>query len=242
MPKKLTSPQLLASEFDVDGRAVPLRLVVNRRAKRLIVRFDPASGELIVTAPSKSALPDALAFARTRLDWVSEQLAAAPKGTPFAPGATIPFRGAPHILDADPLSRTPVWREPGAQPRLVVSGHPAHFARRLEDWLRAQARKHIEAQVDVYAPQLRRRVKRITIRDPRTRWGSCSAQRALSFSWRLILAPPYVLDYVVAHECAHLVEMNHGPAFWRTVERLYGSPDRAMAWLKDAGGALHAYG
>lgn len=238
----MSPKQLLAPDFLIDGRPAPLRLVVNSRAKRLIVKIDQATGIVVVTAPSRRDVPEALAFAESRKDWIREQLAAAPRRIPFRAGLRVPFRGAPHVIRRDGGSRALVRREYGALPALVVGGEAPHLARRLTDWLKREARKTLTERTDVYAAAAGRPRGRITIRETRTRWGSCSADGSLSFNWRLIMAPPFVLDYVAAHECAHLVEMNHSQDFWDIVERLIGDSERPKAWLRENGAKLHAYG
>src|SRR5690606_6087885 len=151
-----------------------------------------------------------LAFARERREWIRRQLDALPPRRPFVDGAEIPLLDVPHVLRHRPDARRGVWREGGA---LNVSGQAEHLSRRVHDWLREEARRLIAPRAQASAARLSRAAGRITIRDPRTRWASCSRDGAMSFSWRLALAPEWVLDYVVAHEAAHLVEMNHGPAF-----------------------------
>ncbi len=127
-------------------------------------------------------------------------------------------------------------------PRLCVSGSPSHASRRFTDWLKGEARKDLAARVRVHAQTLNCAPKRISIRDQSTRWGSCSTTGTLSFSWRLIFAPPFVLDYVAAHEVAHLREMNHGPRFWRLVRDAIPDMQRARSWLKMHGAELHRFG
>jgi len=232
----------LSSALVIHGRAVPVRLRINRRAKRLIVRVDPGDGAVVVTAPSQAAAPEALAFAASRSDWIAEQMARAPGRVAFAPGVEAPYRGRLHLLAHEAEQRAPVRRAAGAPPRLIVGGARPHMGRRLEDWMKRQARAALAGRVAEHARAMRRPVKRISIRDPQTRWGSCSAEGALSFSWRLIMAPDHVLDYVAAHECAHLAHMHHGPAFWRAVERLIGDPEPAKAWLRSEGAKVHRYG
>jgi len=122
-----------------------------------------------------------------------------------------------------------------------VGGRVEHMPRRLLDFLKKEAKREMETRAFEYAAQIGARPRRITVRDTASRWGSCSSTRSLSFSWRLILAPPYVVDYVVAHEVAHLKEMNHGPGFWRLVRGLVGDVKRPQAWLAQHGAALHRY-
>ena len=140
-------------------------------------------------------------------------------------------------------TRGTVWVEPGAElPLLCVAGDPAHMARRVRDYLKREAKRDLEAASRRYAALLGVTIKRISVRDQASRWGSCTAAGVLSYSWRLILAPPYVLDYLAAHEVAHLVEMNHSRKFWRVVARVCPEWERAKTWLTTQGNALHRYG
>jgi predicted metal-dependent hydrolase len=126
-------------------------------------------------------------------------------------------------------------------PRICVTGHEEHVARRLRDWLIEMARKELSERVAHHAQNLGLRPRRVIVRDQTSRWGSCSSARVLSFSWRLILAPAYVLDYVAAHEVAHLKEMNHGARFWDLVKRTMPRMDEARRWLRRNGAELHSY-
>jgi hypothetical protein len=131
--------------------------------------------------------------------------------------------------------------EAAGAPEIRVSGRPEHAARRLRDWLHAEARSDLDARVGWHARSLGLTPRRITVRDQSSRWGSCSTTGALSFSWRLVLAPPMILDYVAAHEVAHLAEMNHGPRFWALVARTMPQMDEARRWLQVYGMDLHRY-
>jgi hypothetical protein len=126
-------------------------------------------------------------------------------------------------------------------PQVRVAGHIEHASRRLKDWLVAEAHRDLRVRVAWHARQMGVRARRISLRDQTSRWGSCSANGFLSFSWRLIFAPSYVLDYVAAHEVAHLREMNHGPRFWSLVERSVPHLERAKRWLRQEGADLHRY-
>jgi len=126
-------------------------------------------------------------------------------------------------------------------PTLRVSGEPAHAPRRLADWLKAEARADLSERVAHHADVLGVAPKRISVRDQSTRWGSCSCTGSLSFSWRLIFAPGFVLDYVAAHEVAHLREMNHGPRFWRLVRDTMPEMNAARRWLREYGAELHRF-
>ncbi len=203
-----------------------LRLAVDCQAVRL-------------TLPSWLPLKDGLAFVESRRDWLLARLAAQPQQYPLSDGATIPLHGTPHLIRHAPEARRGVWVEDGI---IHVSGLPEHLPRRLLDWLKSEARKEIAAQVISFAEAAGVKPGRISIRDTRSRWGSCNHRGDLSFSWRLVLAPSFVLAYVVAHEVAHMAELNHGPRFWALVSRLISDVAGAKSWLRRHGAELHRYG
>ena len=227
------------ASLDIEGRAVPLRIRRNPRARRLILRIDGDGDGVVVTLPRHAAVEEGLDLARSKAAWIARQLDRLPPRVPFADGAVVPLLGVDHRVRHDDTRRRPVRRGAG---EIVVAGRPEHLARRLTDWLRGEARRSIAPRAHDKAGRLGRTAARITLRDTRSRWGSCSVDGKLSFSWRLVLAPEHVLDYVVAHEVAHLVEKNHGPRFWDLVARLTGDVETARAWLGAYGAGLHRYG
>ncbi len=193
----------------IDGRSVEVILRADPRARRFIVKVDPSTGEVSVVAPSSRSLERALEFAKKERDWIGERLANVPEPVRLALGASVLFKGVEHVIRSCDGGNGPVWIDRDAvRPTIRVAGAPEHTTRRLIDWFKKEARKRIEDKVAEYSLALGVNPKRITIRDTSSRWGSCSSTRSLSFSWRLILAPPHVLDYVVAHEVAHLRELN----------------------------------
>jgi hypothetical protein len=224
----------------IDGRPVEVTVRLNPRARRLIVKVHPSTGEVSVVAPSRRSLDHAMDFARSESSWISRRLAHVPEPVDLEPGASIPFRGEPHAIRPAASGRVPVWLERGARV-IRISGQKEHAPRRLLDFLKREARKMFESRVFHYAERIGVQPKRITVRDTASRWGSCSTTRSLSFSWRLILAPPFVLDYVVAHEVAHLKHMNHGARFWSLVGDLVGDVETPQAWLSKNGPFLHRY-
>ena len=167
-----------------------------------------------------------------------------PEAAPFADGATVPLRGVPHRIAHRPGTRGTVWIEAaaGGGSLLCVAGQAPHIDRRIADFLRREARRDLEIASMRFAHELGRAVNRVAVRDQSSRWGSCSTTGVLSFSWRLILAPSDVLEYLAAHEVAHLIEMNHSAKFWRLVQRLCPGHERARAWLDAHGADLHRYG
>ncbi len=228
-------------EMIIDGRVVPIRVRINRRAKRYIMRIDQISGEVQLTSPSKRAIPEALDFAQHEANWIAHRLAVRVESVKFVPDAVIPVRGTPTTLHHTPEARRGVWLD-DTEKRLHVSGDRPFVERRVSDWLRQQAKSDLRAAVQIYAKSLNVEMPPVTIRDPSSRWGSCSPSGNLSFSWRLILADPSVLTYVAAHETAHLKHLDHSKAFWATVEGLmddYKTPDR---WLQKEGQNLYRFG
>ena len=222
----------------IDGRLLEVKVRLNPRARRMIVKVNPATGEISVTAPSRRGLAHALEFARGEHAWIAGQLAKVPGAVPLNPGAAIPFRGRAHEIRAASRGPAPVWR---ADDVIWVRGREAHVPRRVLDFLKCEAKARFEECALALAARLGTQPSRITVRDTASRWGSCSSTRSLSFSWRLILAPDFVLEYVVAHEVAHLKEMNHGPRFWAHVRALVADLDAPQDWLKKNGRDLQRY-
>ncbi|HEY4113457.1 MAG TPA: SprT family zinc-dependent metalloprotease [Rhizomicrobium sp.] len=241
--KTKRGPQLAKRELlRIDGESVPVTLKTNPRARRLIVKVHPSTGEVTVVAPSKRSLDHAMKFARGESEWIAERLAQVPAAVPLGLGAKILYRGEEHVVRRGEGRRTPAWIDHEDGNRIVrVTGQSEHAARRVLDFLKREAKKTLEARAFEMAGYLGTAPKHITVRDTASRWGSCSTAKSLSFSWRLILAPPFVLDYVVAHEVAHMREMNHGPRFWRLVGELIYNPERPQVWLRENGSLLHRY-
>lgn len=221
-----------------------VRIILRRRpsARRLTLRVSSATGEVVITLPARSTVAAARDFASSHSGWIAARLAKVPERVPLAPGVTIPFRGVEHRV-VHRLGRgvTTASIVDGA-PAIVLACDPAHVARRLRDYLQREVRKDLSAAARIYAGRVGALPKRITVRDTRSRWGSCTARGELNFSWRLILAPPMVLDYLVAHEMAHLRELNHSPRFWALLRSVCPHVDEAERWLKRHGSGLHRYG
>ena len=232
------------ASLDLGQRQVILKLRRSNRARVYALRLDPACAiELVV--PRRASLAGALRFAAQHAGWIEQRLATLPRPLEIGDGAILPLLGMPHQVRHAPAGRRAVERvlreDGGAE--LVVGGEAPHLPRRVKDWLRGEARRVIAPIVYEKAARLDHRIKRLSIRDSRTRWGSCSASGALAFSWRLVLTPQHIIDYVAAHEAAHLVELNHGPRFWQRCAELASNdiaPSRA--WLRKNGGAILAIG
>jgi hypothetical protein len=230
----------------VQGIGVPVELRRHAGARRLTLRVSKTRRAVVVTVPAECRMDEAGRFLRSHIDWVRDRLGRVPEPVPFADGAKVPVRGRMHRIrfaGAVPgMAVVSTEEYVGGMPRLAIAGRVEHAARRLKDWLADEARTDLDARVTWHARRLGVRVRRIGLRDQTTRWGSCSASGLLSFSWRLVLAPPFVLDYVAAHEVAHLLEMNHGPRFWKLVAKAVPRLEEAKEWLRNEGSELHRYG
>jgi hypothetical protein len=212
-------------------------------SRRFTLRVRAATRDVVLTMPSHSSLKSAREFAERHAGWIGARLARLPRPIAFAPSAVTPLRGVDHVIVHRPGERGVAWTEIGPQgPMICVAGERPHIARRVADFLKREARKDLEAAVARHAKRLGVAPRRVTLRDTASRWGSCSSTGGLNFSWRLILAPPEILDYLAAHEVAHTVHMNHSPAFWKLTRRLFPDTERAEAWLKVHGAALHRFG
>ncbi len=190
----------------------------------------------MLTLPDGVSVAQARAFLCEKESWLRGRIDATPPGVPIAAGVVFPFEGRPLEIRAAATGRT--RREGDA---LLVPGRAKDLPARVGVWLREEARCRCVAGVGRHAAALGRAPGRISLRDARSRWGSCTHAGDLMFSWRLVLAPPEVLDYVVAHEVAHLAEFNHSPRFWAHVRRLAPDLDRIRAWLRAHGAELHAW-
>ena len=165
-----------------------------------------------------------------------------PQKIGFEPGSLVPLRGVPHRVVHEPTGRGATRLGQGEEPAIIVHGDVASVPGRVRRFLAAEASRDLAASVLRHTADLGIPARKVTLRDTRSRWGSCSSTGALSFSWRLIMAPPLVLDYLAAHEVAHLKEMNHSPRFWAVTRALCPRTDEAEAWLKRHGAGLHRYG
>lgn len=223
--------------------SIDVRLRSNPRAKRLILRLDARTGEPVATCPQGISAEKVGQFLHSHVDWLLERCKARQPNTPFEHGAVVPVRAIPHTLEhVDEARGTVRLLEEEAEHFLLVSGNESHMSRRVTDWLKKQARQDLTASVAVHAEKLGRRPSAIRIKDTTSRWGSCSSDRVLSFSWRIIMAPPRVLDYLAAHEVAHLREMNHSDRFWAHVADLCPDFETGRRWLREHGRDLHRYG
>ena len=222
------------------GLGAPVAIRVNPRARRLLLRMDASTRRFDLVLPRGLPPETALKFLEAQRGWIAARLDALPVAVPFAEGAVVPVFGVPHRIHRED--------DPAAPPVAIVEGEirvrrgPEPIVRRVRDHLARLAARELARRARLHAAAIGVKVTRITVRDTKSRWGSCSAAGSLSFSWRLILAPDPVLDYVVAHEVAHLIEMNHGPRFWKLVRTMVADPTAQRNWLKRHRAELLSYG
>ncbi len=230
--------------LDLDGRMVDVKIVENPRTTRLTLRLVPAPSKqesLKLTVPPGTDDHVVDDFLTRNRNWAAARLARLPDVQRLEDGAIIPLRGVPHRIQHSGEKRGVISigvEDDG--PVIRVHGDPKFLSRRVADFLKRQAKQDLTRAVEHYADALRVRPKSITLRDTTSRWGSCSSTGALNFSWRIILAPPEVLDYLAAHEVAHLCEMNHSDRFWALVEGICPDMEQHKAWLRTHGQSLHA--
>ncbi len=224
--------------LEIDGRAVPLVVRRHPQARRLILRIADDGQGAVVTIPKWAAFAEGVDMAARKTAWIKRQLAKQPETVAFVDGAHVPLLGETQVIRHCPDGRG-IRKADG---EIIVAGREEHLSRRLRDWLKAQARMEISARAHEKACRIDKRIGRITVRDTKSRWGSCTAGGNLNFSWRLVLAPEFVLDYVVAHEVAHLHHRDHSAAFWTLAASLTERLDQARDWLHAYGRDLHKYG
>ncbi|MCM2294415.1 M48 family metallopeptidase [Allorhizobium sp. BGMRC 0089] len=227
--------------LQIAGRAIPLTIRENSRASRITLRIEPGGRALKMTVPKGLRKSEIEQFLVRHQGWMETRLAKFSGDNRVKAGGTLLFRGVPHrihhtgqlrgLTEAVLIDDEPVIR---------VSGLEEHVGRRLSAFLKKEARSDLERLVSHHTERLGKKPGSITMKDTRSRWGSCSWNGNLSFSWRIVMAPPAVIDYLAAHEVAHLKEMNHGPQFWALCENLCPGMETAKAWLKRHGSELHA--
>lgn len=240
---KLFQPRYMDGDRLALSNGHTLRLSVNKRARRLSIRIDTRSREAVVVAPSASALAQGVAFAQTKAEWIGEKLDQAVEGQPFKPGMTVGLLGRTIRLEgAAGVGAARLIDLPDG-PVLRAGGEGDAYSRRIENWFRKQARLFLLERTEHYLKALGQAPVRVSIVDTRSRWGSCSPHnRSIRYSWRVVMAPERVADYLAAHEVAHLVRADHSPEYWAVVEGLIGDHKPMRQWLKHHGAQLHAIG
>ena len=241
--KSLTPPTARHAPRNVavSGRTLPLEVREHPRATRMTLRIEPGGQALKLTVPQGLPPREIDEFMRRQQGWLMTRLARYPSDCAVRDGGWIRLRGVGHrVMRSGSVRGLTEARMIGETPVLVVGGLPEHLGRRVADFLRKEARRDLEEAVRRHAARVGIHPAAVRFKDTKSRWGSCTSDRVLSFSWRIVMAPPAVIDYLAAHEVAHLREMNHGPRFWRLCGELCPDMEDAKRWLKQNGGALQA--
>ena len=215
-----------------------IEIVRNKRQRTLRLKVNPKTGQPEVSIPWLCPTFMAKSFVQKHLIWIKKNMEQTPQKQTFAPQMKISLLGRELTLIHNPASKRGTHIDGNT---LVVGGEQPFFGRRVKDFIKAELKNYITDKAKTFATTQNKKVKSVTVRDTFSRWGSCSSAGGLSFSWRLALAPTFVLDYVIAHEVAHLVHMNHSIFFWQTVKQMYPESARAKRWLKENGKILHAF-
>lgn len=237
--RKETAPR--PDVVTVNGRELPLTIRENARATRMTLRIEPGGRALKLTIPRGLRGREIEDFLTRHHGWLMTRLARVPDASVLGDNGTIAIRGFEHrIRMTEKLRGLAEETEIEGVLHLLVPGHPEHVRRRVSDHLKRVAKAELEVLVKGHANTLGRKVRSISYKDTKSRWGSCTSDGNLSFSWRIAMAPRFVIDYLAAHEVAHLAEMNHGPDFWVACRRLCPRTDEAKRWLKQNGTRLFA--
>jgi predicted metal-dependent hydrolase len=227
--------------LNVAGRPMPLTIKQHDRATRITLRIEPGGRALKMTVPKGLAAREVNAFLDRHQGWLLTKLAKFSDDMGLCDGGEILFRGIKHrIAHTGSLRGLTEVVVVDGKPLLRVSGMPEHIGRRIATFLKKEARADLERLSRMHAGSIKAPIRSISMKDTRSRWGSCSSEGNLSFSWRIVMAPPSVIDYLAAHEVAHLKEMNHGPHFWALCKKLCPHMEEAKSWLKRHGSQLHA--
>ena len=238
--KTILSNSLSDPEVDIEGERVPVRIHRNQRSKRISMRADAVKREIRITMPHYTPTNIALDFVDKKREWIAARLNSVADAAPIAPGGEIAVAGEAHLIE---------WREEWprnihcAEGILRVGGPLSSVEARVLRWLKAEARRVFSTEIAYYCARTKDPVPRLSIGDPRSRWGSCSTRGTISLSWRLIMAPNHVRRSVIAHEVAHIRHMNHSAAFYAWLDLIYeGNRKAADQWLKMHGTALQRVG
>jgi predicted metal-dependent hydrolase len=240
--RKNTRPlETIKRTLGVGDRMLPLTIKENRRATRITLRIEPGGRALALTVPAGLHRHEIDDFLDRHQGWLVARLSKFSTDNPIRPGGSVSLRGVPHrIAHTGSLRGLTEAVVIDGEPVLRVSGLEDHLGRRISAFLKKEARRDLELLAARHAAVVRKPIQSVSMKDTRSRWGSCSWDGNLSFSWRIVMAPPVVIDYLAAHEVAHLREMNHGPKFWALCRELCPAMEEARKWLKQHGSQLHA--
>lgn len=230
---------LTGKTFDIaEQLGFPIRVVKSPLAKRLTLRIDEKARIPVLTIPKYCSARKAVSFAESHRDWITNMLARIPQSRSFADGDILSVLGRDYTLSHQPQKRGGVFF---SGRKIIVSGEAEFFHRRVSDFLKELARKEFFNLSCQKAAQINRIVHNVCIKDTKSRWGSCSTKNNINYNWRIIMAPAYVIDYLVSHEVAHLAHPDHSPEFWHCVAFLCPDYQEGRAWLRVKGKTLYQY-
>ena len=242
--KRTKIKEKYSEDFTLSDRVLPLKVIENSRAKRLTLRIESGGKGLRVTVPTRTSKKAVGEFLSRYQGWIEAKLAHLPPPAGDEPmlkaGLKIPFLGIPRLIVHKAGRGTTILVDDETGPQIWIYGDQKYLPRRLRDFFMKQAEATIAPLVAKYTGEVGRKAKSVRYKDTKSRWGSCTSDGALSFSWRIIMAPYNVIDYLVAHEVSHLIEMNHSADFWKLCEKLCPESKKCRAWLKRNGQSLHA--
>lgn len=216
--------------------------MVSPKARRLALRLDPSKRVVNLVVPKRTSMVKAYDFALTHLDWITEKIERLPMPIPYAHGSVIPVLNSPTLINItfdDALKRTSIHLKDN---ELIIKTNKEDPSTRIARFLKAHAHGHFLDICREKADKVQKRVKVLSLRDTKSRWGSCSNTGNLSLSWRLIFAPFEAYDYVIAHEVAHLVHLNHSERFWDLCTELSTDFSTGHRWMKNNAHELLRYG
>lgn len=233
---------ILEQKLQLGEFAEHIKVERNKRAKRLALRLDTKDRKIRLVVPARASIRKTQEFLDLSADWIYHTLSQIPQGVPFENGQIIPLIGVDTALKISldkTLKRTSIILK---EKELIVSTNKDNPSTRIERYLKKMAKDYISELAHIKAAHVKKSIHSISIRDTKSRWGSCSTDGRLSFSWRLIFAPPYAFDYVVAHEVAHLIHMDHSANFWNACESLCDDYKKGKSWMRKHGHSLMKYG
>ncbi len=238
--KTISSPPPSDIRLDLGERHVIVRVTYRAQSKRMTLRLTRQRDIVALSLPLYTSVTKGMDWVETKKDWIEEHMRGRPPILPIKPGMRVPIGDESLLLDWSADYPRAIKR---FEDRIQIGGPQNLIAQRLMRWLRAEAKAVLTAETQLYAGHAGVIVSNVTVGDPITRWGSCSEEGAIRYSWRLILAPQAVRVATVAHEVAHRVHMNHSREFHALVAKILGyDPKSERHWLRDRGAELHGFG
>lgn len=226
-------------DIDIDGHLLTLVIQSHNLAKRLRLKCDPFQRKIFLTHPEGARIKDIDAFFTKAHAWLRQQVSNATSRTDLKHGSTIPILGVNYLIQYQPGEKPDVQVDQGL---ITVKGDENRLQLVLGKWLRFHALGILKERSQKMATKIGVSIHKIKVRELKSIWGSCAADGSLTYSWRLVMAPAFVLDYICAHEVSHIKERNHGPKFWALVESICPDYKDAKAWLRKEGRILFSYG